>query len=113
MRQPQATSIIIITEGGKRAEMALISFNPLVWIVVFGCRLANDLLTVPVTAALRPEERRVANNVLLFFYILRFFFWSIELQHYKRHRIREIGGKEGRRGGVCHGTLNFAIASLP
>lgn len=71
------------------------------------------LLTFPIMAALRLEVHRIASNM----YFLGgdiLCFWSIELQHYKHHRIHEIGGIESRRGGgVCHSRLNFAIASLP
>lgn len=57
------------------------------------------LLTFPVTVALRLEQLRVANYMVFFFlYILCF--WSIELQHYKHHRIHEIGGEESRVAAV-------------
>lgn len=52
------------------------------------------LLTLPVAVALRLEELWVANYMMgFFFYIYILCFWSIELQHYKHHRIHEIGGK--------------------
>lgn len=112
MRQPPAASIIIIKEGGKRTETAFISFNPLVCTVVFCCWQAND------PSHFSPNSGAETGGALgrklydvIYIYILCF--WSIELQHYKHHRIHSIVGKEGRRrGGVCHSRLNFAILLL-
>lgn len=94
VRQPPAESIIIIKEGGKRTETAFISFNPLVCAVVFCCWQANDPSHSSRSSG---AETGGALGCKLydgfFFYIYILCFWSIELQHYKHHRIHEIGGK--------------------